>query len=82
MKYLGVDCGIHGGLAILEINDNAAPQLLAAIGVPTIGVKAKERVNAIALQEHDLLARRKDHSRAESILIALFGSARAGRVAA
>ena len=162
MKYLGVDCGIHGGLAILEISDNAAPQMLAAIDVPTIGVKAKERVNVIALQQwllehgpaqsiiehaqsmpgqgsscgfkygkavgsiettitlcgvpveiieasawkrffhlhagdkegarqlalqrfpsaHALLARRKDHNRAEAMLIALFASARAGRVAA
>jgi crossover junction endodeoxyribonuclease RuvC len=162
MKYLGVDPGIHGGLAILEINGDAAPQMLAAIDVPTIGVKAKEVVNVIALQEwllqhkpaqafveraqsrpgqgsssgfkygkatgslettialcgipieiieasawkrffhlhagdkegarqlalqrfpsaHALLARRKDHNRAEAMLIALFASARAGRVAA
>jgi crossover junction endodeoxyribonuclease RuvC len=162
VKYLGVDCGIHGGLAILEINDNAAPQLVAAVDVPTVGVGAKERVNALALQEwllqhgpataaveraqsmpgqgsssgfkygkaagslettialcgipiemieasawkrffhlhagdkegaralalqrfpdaHALFARRRDHNRAEAALIALFASARAGRVAA
>jgi crossover junction endodeoxyribonuclease RuvC len=162
VKVLGVDCGVHGGLAILEINDTAAPQMLAAIDVPTVGVGAKERVNPIALQEwllqygpaqafveraqampgqgsssgfkygravgaiettitlcgisteiieasawkrffhlhagdkegarqlalqrfpsaHALLARRKDHNRAEAMLIALFASARAGRIAA
>jgi hypothetical protein len=162
MKYLGVDLGVHGGLAILEISNNTAPQMLAAIDVPTVGVKAKERVDVIALQEwllqhgpthafieraqamprqgsssgfkygraagaieatitvcgipveiieasawkrffhlhagdkegarqlalqrfpsaHGLLARRKDHNRAEAMLIALFASARAGRVAA
>jgi hypothetical protein len=51
MKYLGVDLGVHGGLAILEISNNTAPQMLAAIDVPTVGVKAKERVDVIALQE-------------------------------
>jgi hypothetical protein len=162
MKILGVDCGIRGGLAVLEINDNTAPQMLAAIDAPVVGVKAKERIDVIALQEwllqhkpahayveraqsmprqgsssgfkygkatgslettivlcgipieiieasawkkffhlhagdkegarqlalqrfpsaHALLARRKDHNRAEAMLIALFASARAGRVAA
>jgi crossover junction endodeoxyribonuclease RuvC len=162
MKYLGVDCGIHGGLAIVEINGDAAPQVRAAIDVPTVGVKAKERIDVIALQEwllqhgpthafieraqamprqgsssgfkygravgaiettimlcgipveiveasgwmkyfhlrggdkegarqlamqrfpsaHNLLARRRDHNKADGILIALFGSARAGKVVA
>ena len=30
MKILGVDPGIHGGLAIVEIDDGAAPQLVEA----------------------------------------------------
>ena len=51
MKVLGVDPGIHGGLAILEIMDGAAPQLLEAIDIPTIGTGAKERVNVHAVQE-------------------------------
>jgi hypothetical protein len=49
VKILGVDPGIRGGLAILEIMEGAAPQLIDAIDVPTIGVGAKERVDVIAL---------------------------------
>jgi hypothetical protein len=49
MKVLGVDPGIHGGLAIVEISDGTAPQLVDAIDIPTVGTAAKERVDAIAL---------------------------------
>jgi crossover junction endodeoxyribonuclease RuvC len=46
----------------------------------------KEGSRQLALQRfpsaHALLARRKDHNKAESMLIALFASARAGRIAA
>ena len=50
MKILGVDPGIHGGLAIVAIDDGAAPQLVAAIDIPTVGVGAKERVDVLALR--------------------------------
>jgi crossover junction endodeoxyribonuclease RuvC len=50
VKILGVDPGIHGGLAIVAINNGAAPQLVAAIDIPTLGVGAKERVDSIALR--------------------------------
>jgi len=50
-RILGVDPGVRGGLAIVEINDGAAPQLVDAIDIPTVGIKAKERVDVIALQE-------------------------------
>jgi Holliday junction resolvasome RuvABC endonuclease subunit len=160
-RILGVDPGVHGGLAIIA-NDGNVPQVIAAIDVPLVGVKAKERVDVIALQEwllqhgpdlalieraqsmprqgssstfkyaravgaietaimlcgipieiieasgwkrhfqlhggdkegarqrallmfpsaHDLLARRRDHNRAEALLIAVFSSVRAGRIAA
>ena len=33
MKVLGCDPGIHGGLAIVKINDGTAPQLVDAIEV-------------------------------------------------
>lgn len=49
MKILGVDPGINGGLAIVEINNSAAPQLVAAIDIPTAGLKAKMRVDALAV---------------------------------
>jgi crossover junction endodeoxyribonuclease RuvC len=51
MKALGVDPGIHGGLAIVAIPDGAAPQLLDAIDIPTCGVGAKERVDVLALRD-------------------------------
>jgi crossover junction endodeoxyribonuclease RuvC len=47
---LGIDPGIHGGLAIVEINDGTAPALLEAIDIPTVGIKAKERVDVLALR--------------------------------
>jgi crossover junction endodeoxyribonuclease RuvC len=50
-RVLGIDPGTHGGCAIVDINDGTIPQLIAAIDVPTVGVGAKERVDAIALQE-------------------------------
>ena len=50
MKVLGVDPGIHGGLAIVEISDGTAPQLVDAIDIPIIGTKAKERVDLAALR--------------------------------
>ena len=50
MKVLGVDPGIHGGLAIVSINDGAAPLLLEAIDIPVAGVGAKERVDVLAIR--------------------------------
>jgi crossover junction endodeoxyribonuclease RuvC len=50
MKVLGVDPGIHGGLAIIEINDGAAPKLVDAIDVPVTGVGARERVDVLAIR--------------------------------
>jgi len=49
-KILGIDPGIRGGLAIVEINDGAAPQLIDAIDIPAIGVGAKERVDVAAIR--------------------------------
>lgn len=43
MKTLGVDPGIRGGLAIVEMT-NGMPTVISAIEVPTIGTGAKERV--------------------------------------
>ena len=51
MKILGVDPGIAGGIVILEINGDAAPQLVAAIDIPLTGVGAKQRVDVLALRE-------------------------------
>ena len=50
MKFLGVDPGIHGGLAIVEVNDGTAPRLVDAIDIPVIGTGAKERVDVLAVR--------------------------------
>jgi len=51
MKILGIDGGIRGGLALVDIINGAAPQLLDAIDIPTAGLGAKERVDAIAIRK-------------------------------
>jgi Holliday junction resolvasome RuvABC endonuclease subunit len=50
VKILGVDPGIRGGLAIVSINDGAAPQLVDATDIPVTGVGAKERVDVLAIR--------------------------------
>jgi Holliday junction resolvasome RuvABC endonuclease subunit len=48
MKILGVDPGIHGGLAIVEVGDGTA-QLIDCVDIPVHGVAAKERVDPAAI---------------------------------
>ena len=50
MKICGIDPGVRGGLAIVEISDGAAPQLREAIDIPVTGVGAKERVDVLAIR--------------------------------
>jgi crossover junction endodeoxyribonuclease RuvC len=50
MKLLGIDPGIHGACSIVEVSDGAAPQLIDAIDIPTVGTGAKERVDVLALR--------------------------------
>jgi crossover junction endodeoxyribonuclease RuvC len=47
---LGIDGGLRGGLAVVEISNDAAPMLLAAIDVPVVGVGAKERVDPLTIR--------------------------------
>jgi predicted RNase H-like nuclease (RuvC/YqgF family) len=51
MIILGVDPGIHGGLAIVAAEDGAAPRLVEVIDIPVIGTAAKERVDVLAIHE-------------------------------
>ena len=74
MKFLGVDVGVHGGLAILEFVDGAAPLLVDAIDVPTIGSKAAEGVDVLAIRAW-VQTHRPDHAVVEILQI----DARAGR---
>jgi crossover junction endodeoxyribonuclease RuvC len=50
MKILGIDPGVRGGLAIVTVDDGAAPQLVDAIDIPVTGVGAKERVDVLAIR--------------------------------
>jgi crossover junction endodeoxyribonuclease RuvC len=63
MKVIvGVDGGIHGGVAFVGFGDNGkAPELLDAIDIPVVGVKAKERVDILALRTQIELAK-PDHA--------------------
>ncbi len=51
MKILGIDPGIHGGLAVVLVNSDSGAQLLDAIDIPVIGIAAKERVDVVALRD-------------------------------
>jgi crossover junction endodeoxyribonuclease RuvC len=47
---VGIDGGVRGGAAAI-CDDNGAVRLLDAIDIPTTGTGAKERVDALALQQ-------------------------------
>jgi crossover junction endodeoxyribonuclease RuvC len=64
MIIVGADCGIRGGLAIIAIDNGAAPQLLDAIDIPVVGSGAKERVAAAALRSW-LTAHKPQHAYVE-----------------
>jgi crossover junction endodeoxyribonuclease RuvC len=51
MKILGVDPGIHGGLAIVRVDADGVPSLVDAIDIPVVGVKAKERVDVLGIRD-------------------------------
>jgi crossover junction endodeoxyribonuclease RuvC len=50
MRIVGVDVGLRGGLACIQIEDGAAPLLVDCIDIPVAGVGAKERVDPIAIR--------------------------------
>ena len=50
MRVLGVDPGVNGGLAVVEITDGAASVLIECIDIPAIGSGAKERVDVAAIR--------------------------------
>jgi crossover junction endodeoxyribonuclease RuvC len=47
VKYLGIDCGLSGALAVVE-TINGLPTLVDAIDMPATGTGAKARVDIIA----------------------------------
>jgi crossover junction endodeoxyribonuclease RuvC len=61
MIIVGIDPGIHGALAVVNIVDDATPVLVDVLDVPVIGTGAKERVNTMLVR--DWLAQHKpDHA--------------------
>jgi len=50
MRVLGVDPGIRGGLAVVDIADGATPVLVDCIDIPVIGSGARERVDVAAIR--------------------------------
>ena len=51
MKILGIDPGIHGALALVDIVGGVAPKLIGMLDVPVIGTGAKERVNTMLFRD-------------------------------
>jgi crossover junction endodeoxyribonuclease RuvC len=49
-RYLGVDCGFSGALAVIELV-NTIPMLVDVIDMPITGTGAKARVDVIAAAE-------------------------------
>jgi hypothetical protein len=64
MKILGVNPGMNGGLAVVELRATG-PFSLTAIDVPIAGIGAKERVDAFGVQEF-LLRWKPDHGAIEA----------------
>src|SRR5262249_14133370 len=61
MKILGIDPGIHGALALVDIIDGTTPQLVGIVDVPVIGTGAKERVNTMLVRDW-LAQHQPDHA--------------------
>jgi Holliday junction resolvasome RuvABC endonuclease subunit len=58
---LGIDGGIRGGVAFVGFSDNGKAELLAAFDIPVVGLKAKERIDVLALRAQLELAK-PDHA--------------------
>jgi crossover junction endodeoxyribonuclease RuvC len=63
-RILGIDPGVRGGLAIVEIDNGIAPKLIDAIDIPVTGVGAKERVDVLAIRTW-ILTHKPDHAMIE-----------------
>jgi hypothetical protein len=62
-RYLGVDPGLYGALAIIE-TINSVPVLIDAIDMPSTGTGAKARVDIIAAASWMSKHSRHPHARA------------------
>ena len=50
MRILGINPGVRGGLGIVEVNNGVHRSSSNAIDVQTVGIGAKERIDAIAIR--------------------------------
>jgi len=50
IKVLGVDPGVSGGLAVIELANGGAPVLVECIDIPVVGAGAKERVDVVTIR--------------------------------
>jgi hypothetical protein len=73
LRVLGVDPGICGGLAIVQLLDGN-PRLIDAVDMPVVGVGAKERVDACSARVDSYARPRSRLRRART------GDAKAGRL--
>ena len=64
MKILGVDVGLTGACAVVELGADG-PHVIAVTDMPVTGVGARRRVDAIALQEW-LLETKPNHAIVEA----------------
>jgi crossover junction endodeoxyribonuclease RuvC len=61
VKILGIDPGVRGGLAVITIATTTMVTLIDAIDIPTVGIKAKERVDVQAIRTW-IMAHRPQHA--------------------
>ena len=50
MRILGINPGVRGGLGIVEVNNGVHRSSSNAIDVQTVGIGAKERIDAITMR--------------------------------
>ena len=51
LPRVGIDPGVRGALAIIIINDGAAPQLVDAVDIPVTDLGPKERTDALSVRD-------------------------------
>jgi crossover junction endodeoxyribonuclease RuvC len=51
VKICAIDPGIHGAIALIAQESDAAPIIVSVIDIPVVGSGAKERVNVLQIQE-------------------------------
>jgi hypothetical protein len=50
-RVLGVDPGLAGAMCVINVVDDAAPELIGVLDLPTVGDGAKRRIDARAVSD-------------------------------